>query len=151
MRRLYVKTPARNYTLFQNIFVVETFFSRNFSTRKFLKCLLTNYGTFWENKRLKKSIFGKKMIVFDWKYWKKKHFFFENLPHKNAFFGSKSLAQKWTKNFWPAHLVQKMHHYKSTKFSIKNIFFGGLLVFFSSNFHDFFLIFGNFWDGHGFR
>ena len=28
LRRLYVKTPARNYTLFQNIFVVEIFDSK---------------------------------------------------------------------------------------------------------------------------
>ena len=43
LRRLYVKTPARNYTLFRNIFVVEIF-SNSKITHLFSDELLTIFG-----------------------------------------------------------------------------------------------------------
>ena len=135
MRRLYVKTPARNYTLFQNIFVVETFFS----TRKFLKCLLKNYWTFWKNQKFKKSIFGKKLTVSDRKYRKKAFFFFKNLCHKNIKIYTNFWLKIWAREFGLKNLAQKMCHYKSVNFQYeilikKNFstdFWGFFLQFFS--------------------
>ena len=54
------------------------------------------------NKRLKKSIFGRKMIVFDWKFWK--NAIRENSSHKNTqnyayFSGQKFWLENLTENF----------------------------------------------------
>ena len=49
LRRLYVKTPARNYTLFQNIFVVEIFFDS-----KITQMLTDELLTFFEKSSIQR-------------------------------------------------------------------------------------------------
>ena len=135
LRRLYVKTPARNYTLFQNIFAVKIFFNSKI-TQMFTDELLTFLEKIIDSKNQILCIRFEKMYRF-WLKMLEKTFF------------SKILI-KYTKNysnFWlKISGSAKNASVYVIKFSVRNSnekfgFFGGFLTIFLQFSFDFWQFF----------